>query len=174
MGYPLGCPKMELAAKMAQDASKSGFEEALEASWVHLGRPKREPSWSKIEACSFFCLSWKGTRIKSGLGLRFCSFWEPLGEAKTYISHWRDCKNQLFIRPRPLWPHGKIAFWYQKCNISIGFLRFCKFWKSGMYSGSDWKNQYKNQYTLKPQGNRNKSYAIKHGQTNHYSGGTYM
>ena len=41
---------MELAAKMAQDASKSGFQEALEASWGRLGMPKREPSWSKIEA----------------------------------------------------------------------------------------------------------------------------
>ena len=44
---------MELAAKMAQDASKSDFQEALEASWERLGRPKREPSWSKIEAFFF-------------------------------------------------------------------------------------------------------------------------
>ena len=49
-GYPLGGQKVELAAKMAQDASKSGFQEALEASWGRLGRPKMEPSWSKIEA----------------------------------------------------------------------------------------------------------------------------
>ena len=31
-GYPLGGNKLELAAKIAQDASKSGFQEALEAS----------------------------------------------------------------------------------------------------------------------------------------------
>ena len=36
----LGWPKM----------LPSGFEEALEASWARLGRPSREPSWSKIEA----------------------------------------------------------------------------------------------------------------------------
>ena len=39
---------------MAQDASKSDFLEALEASWERLGRPKREPSWSKIEAGRVF------------------------------------------------------------------------------------------------------------------------
>ena len=43
-GYPLGGQKLELVAKIAQDASKSGFQEALEASWGRLGRPKREPS----------------------------------------------------------------------------------------------------------------------------------
>ena len=31
-GYPQGGPKIEFAAKMAQDASKSGFTKALEAS----------------------------------------------------------------------------------------------------------------------------------------------
>ena len=41
--------KMELAAKIAQAASKSGFEEALDASWRRLGRPKREPRRAKIE-----------------------------------------------------------------------------------------------------------------------------
>jgi len=41
-GYPLGGKRLELAAKMAQDASKRGFQEALEASWGRLGRPKRE------------------------------------------------------------------------------------------------------------------------------------
>ena len=49
-GYPLGGNKLELAAKMAQDASKSGFQEALEVSWGRLGRPKRELSWSNSEA----------------------------------------------------------------------------------------------------------------------------
>ena len=170
---------------MAQDASKSDFSEALEASWERLGRPKREPSWSKIEAGRVFFWSWKGKSIPSCFWMHFWSFWEPLGEAKTSISHWRGCKNQVFrklrfnivLRPvlegfwrpswsqvglykgskshlkvtsklswffiefiefwtpqegpqrygqRTLWPHGKIAFWYQKCNISIGFLRFCK------------------------------------------------
>ena len=53
-GYPQGGKKIEFAAKMAQDASKSGFEEALEAPWGRLGRPKREPSWSKIEAGRVF------------------------------------------------------------------------------------------------------------------------
>ena len=53
-GYPLGGQKLELAAKMAQDASKSAFQEALEASWERLGKPKREPSWSKIEAGRVF------------------------------------------------------------------------------------------------------------------------
>ena len=46
----MGRNKFELAAKMAQDASKSGFSEALEASWGRLERPKRKLSWSKIEA----------------------------------------------------------------------------------------------------------------------------
>ena len=120
--------------------------------------------------------------------MHFWSFLEPLGEAKTSISYWRGCKNQLFrklhfnivLRPilegfwgpswgqvgaklgqigfkiafesyfkvklifyrkywildpprgsaavwaQHLWGHEKTAFWYQKCNISIGFLRFCK------------------------------------------------
>ena len=49
-GYPQGGQKIEFATKMAQDAAKSGFKEALEASWGCLGRPKRELSWSKIEA----------------------------------------------------------------------------------------------------------------------------
>ena len=40
---------MELAAKMAQDASKKGFQEALEASWGRLGRPKREVQGAKLE-----------------------------------------------------------------------------------------------------------------------------
>ncbi len=40
---------MELAAKMAQDAFKSGFKEALEAPWEALGRPKREPRWANIK-----------------------------------------------------------------------------------------------------------------------------
>ena len=46
--------KIELAAKMAQDAYKSGFQEALEASWGHLGRAKREPREANIEAGRVF------------------------------------------------------------------------------------------------------------------------
>ena len=53
-GVPPGRQKIEFAAKMAQDASKSGFEKVLEASCGRLGRPKREPSWSKIEAGRVF------------------------------------------------------------------------------------------------------------------------
>ena len=49
-----GCQKSEFAAKMAQDASKRGFKEALEASWGRLGRPKREPKGTKIEAGRVF------------------------------------------------------------------------------------------------------------------------
>ena len=62
-GVPPGRQKIELGSNLAQDASKSGFKEALEASWGCLGRPKREPSWSKIEAGREFFLSRKGTRI---------------------------------------------------------------------------------------------------------------
>ena len=50
----MGGQTLELAAKMARDASKSDFSEALEASWGRLGRAKREPSWSKIEAGRVF------------------------------------------------------------------------------------------------------------------------
>ena len=57
--YPLGGKQIELAAKMAQDASKSCFQEALEASWGRLGMPKREPNWSKIEAWKHFLLKLK-------------------------------------------------------------------------------------------------------------------
>ena len=53
-GTPREAKKIGFAAKMARDASKSGFEEALEAPWGRLGRPKREPSWSKIEAGRVF------------------------------------------------------------------------------------------------------------------------
>jgi len=187
-GVPPGRPKIEFAAKMAQDASKSDFQEALEAPWGRLGGPKMEPSWSKIEAGRVFFWSWKSTSITSCFWMHFWSFLEPLGEAKTSISYWRGCKNQLFrklhfnIVLRPilegfwgpswgqvgaklgqigfkiafesylkvklifyrkywildpprgsaavwgphLWGHEKTAFWDQKCNISIGFLRFCK------------------------------------------------
>ena len=45
---------MELADKMVQDASKSGFQEALEASWGRLGRPKRGPKETKIEVGRVF------------------------------------------------------------------------------------------------------------------------
>ena len=45
---------MELAAKMAQDASKSGFKEALDGPWRRLGRPKREPRGTKIDAGRVF------------------------------------------------------------------------------------------------------------------------
>ena len=48
-GYPQGGQKIEFGTKMAQDAAKSGFKEALEASWGRLGRPKREPREAKIE-----------------------------------------------------------------------------------------------------------------------------
>ena len=53
-GYPQGGQKIEVATKMAQDAAKSGFREALEASWGRLGRPKREPRGTKIEAGRVF------------------------------------------------------------------------------------------------------------------------
>ena len=53
-GVPPGRQKNELGSNLAQDASKSGFKEALDASWGCLGRPKREPSWSKIEAGRVF------------------------------------------------------------------------------------------------------------------------
>ena len=95
-----GMQKNQLGSNLAQDASKSGFKEVLEAPWGCLGRPKREPSWSKIEAGRVFFWSWKGTRITSCFWMHFLSFWEPLGEAKTSISHWRGCKNQLFRKLR--------------------------------------------------------------------------
>ena len=127
-GHPLGCPKMELAAKMAQDASKSGFKEALEGPWGRLGRPKREPSWSKIEAGRVFFWSWKGKSIPSCFWMHFWSFWEPLGEAKTSISHWRGCKNQVFrklrfnIVLRPVLEGFGRPSWRQ-VGAKLGFIR---------------------------------------------------
>ena len=53
-GYPQGGPKIEFGTKLAQDAAKSGFKEALEASWGRLGRPKREPREAKIEVGRMF------------------------------------------------------------------------------------------------------------------------
>ena len=54
-GYPLGGPKLELAAKIAQDASKSGFK----VPWRHLGgalggpRGSQERPKSKLGGCFF-------------------------------------------------------------------------------------------------------------------------
>ena len=42
-GTPREANKIEFGTKMAQDAAKSGFQEASDASWGRLGRPKREP-----------------------------------------------------------------------------------------------------------------------------------
>ena len=53
-GTPQEAKKIELAAKMAQDASKRGFGEALEASWGRLGRPKKGPRETKIEVGGVF------------------------------------------------------------------------------------------------------------------------
>ena len=53
-GYHQGGKQIELAAKMAQDASKSGFKEALEGPWRRLGMPKRVPRGSKIDAWRVF------------------------------------------------------------------------------------------------------------------------
>ena len=50
---------MEVAAKMAQDASKSGFGEGLEASWRRLGAPKRGPRGTKIDVGRVFFLKLK-------------------------------------------------------------------------------------------------------------------
>ena len=58
-GHPQGGKQIEFAAKIAQDASKSGFKEALEAPWGRLGTPKMEPSWNKIEAGRVFLLKLK-------------------------------------------------------------------------------------------------------------------
>ena len=43
----MGSKKLELAAKMAQDASKSGFQEALEASWGQL-KLEQSQSWEVV------------------------------------------------------------------------------------------------------------------------------
>ena len=73
---------MELAAKMAQDASKSDFYEALEASWERLGKPKREPSWSKIEAGRVFFLKVKKQEYSKLFECIFDRFGSPLGKQK--------------------------------------------------------------------------------------------
>ena len=53
-GYPPGGQKIEVEAKMAQDASKSGFGEGLEASWRRLGAPKRGPRGTQIDVGRVF------------------------------------------------------------------------------------------------------------------------
>ena len=50
---------MELAAKMGQDASKNGFKEVLDAYWKRLGKPKRDPRGTKIDAGRVFFLKLK-------------------------------------------------------------------------------------------------------------------
>ena len=54
-GYPQGGKQIEFAAKMAQDASKSGFEEALEALGGALGGPKGSQEGPKSKLGGFFC-----------------------------------------------------------------------------------------------------------------------
>ena len=53
-GYPRGSQKLELAAKMAKDASKSGFGEGLETSLGRLGALKSGPRGTKIDVGRVF------------------------------------------------------------------------------------------------------------------------
>ena len=96
----MGGQKLELAAKMPKMLLRVVFKRP----WRPLGGALGSPRWSQVGAKSklgvSFFLTRKGTRIRSGLGMRFCSFWEPLGEAKTSILYWTGCKNKLFRKLR--------------------------------------------------------------------------
>ena len=90
----------------------------LEASWRPLGsllgplgRPKREPRGTKMDAWRVSFGSWNKTCMTSSLGGCFYQFLDPLGGAKVSISYWRGCKNKLFrklhlnIDFRAVWMH---------------------------------------------------------------------
>ena len=134
----------------------------LKRPWRPLGGALGGPRGSQVGAKSklggCFFKSWKGKSIPSCFGMHFCSFWEPLGEAKTSISHWRGCKNQLFrklrfnivLRPvldgfgRPSWSQvglykGSKSHLKVTSKLSWFFIEFIKFWIP--QKGSRWHGQ---------------------------------